>query len=241
MNKQHILVEIRRTAEANGGKPLGHREFSNATGIQEGDWSGRYWARWSDAVREAGYAPNSMSVAYTEDVLLGKLAQLARELGKFPVWAEVDLARRSDATFPTEKSYRRFGGKAKLTKKLKEYCEARPDLHDVAQLCGTVQLPDDMPLREDAVEDDQLEIGFVYLMKSGRYYKIGHTNAAGRREREITLQLPEKATTMHVIRTDDPPGIEKYWHQRFAEKRRNGEWFELTGADVRAFKRRKFM
>jgi len=48
----------------------------------------------------------------------------------------------------------------------------------------------------------------VYLIKSGRFYKIGRSNAAGRREREIALQLPEKADTVHVIRTDDPPGIE---------------------------------
>jgi hypothetical protein len=81
VNKQHILAEIRRTAEANGGKPLGHREFSKATGIREGDWSCRYCARWSDTVREAGYEPNAMSVAYTDDVLLGKLVQLASELG----------------------------------------------------------------------------------------------------------------------------------------------------------------
>jgi hypothetical protein len=35
--------------------------------------------------------------------------------------------------------------------------------------------------------------GSVYLVKSGPYYKIGSTNAVGRREYELAIQLPEKA------------------------------------------------
>ncbi len=84
-------------------------------------------------------------------------------------------------------------------------------------------------------------VGYVYMLKHGsrREYKIGRTNSPVRREGELGIQLPEKLEPIHYIKTDDPAGIESYWHSRFAANRKEGEWFELTAQDVRAFKRWK--
>ncbi len=71
-------------------------------------------------------------------------------------------------------------------------------------------------------------------------YKLGRTNAAGRRLRELAIQLPQKPDTVHVIETDDPEEIEQYWHRRFAEKRQGGEWFTLGPEDLKAFKKWRF-
>ena len=54
MDKQHIIDEIRRTAKDNGGAPLGTDRFQQETGIKSADWFGRFWARWGDALGEAG-------------------------------------------------------------------------------------------------------------------------------------------------------------------------------------------
>src|SRR5205823_1144139 len=82
-------------------------------------------------------------------------------------------------------------------------------------------------------------VGYVYLLKHGtrREYKIGRTNNPLRREGELGIQLPEKCQPVHYIKTDDPEGVEAYWHRRFAGKRKEGEWFALSTQDVRAFKR----
>lgn len=241
MKKQHILDEITRTAAANGGRPLGRLAFLKATGIKEIDWRGKYWARWNDAINEAGLAPNTLVAAYTDGHLLTQLAGLVRELGRYPTASEVQLKRRRDPAFPSQTVYERFGGKAEQARKLMEHCATTPGFEDVADLCRSVAKVQPQSDASDGAQDDDTKHGFVYLIKSGRHYKIGRSNAAGRREREIALQLPERADTVHVIRTDDPPGIEAYWHQRFAAQRLNGEWFVLTADDVRAFKRRKFM
>jgi len=64
MTKLFILQQIKRTAEANGGKPLGKVEFESRTGITRFDWFGVFWARWSDALREALSGQPSAQIEY---------------------------------------------------------------------------------------------------------------------------------------------------------------------------------
>jgi hypothetical protein len=239
MKKEHILQEIKRTAEANGGTPLGWRKFAQETGIRQADWEGKHWARWGEAVREAGYTPNQMTEGYEEGELFEKYIHLTRELKRLPTDKDLRLKAYNSSEFPDSSTFRKFGPKAELVRRVIEYSRARDGYEDIIVLCEGHTRHRDTLSSDPAPADD--EIGFVYLMKSGKFYKIGRSNAAGRREYELGIQLPEKLTTLHAIRTDDPPGIEAYWHGRFAAKRKNGEWFELGSADVTAFKKRKFM
>jgi hypothetical protein len=242
MTKQKILDEIKRTAEDNQGKPLGIDRFAEQTGIKSSDWEGKHWVRWGDAVREAGYEANEMGWKRKTDesFLLEKLTVLIRELGHYPVFNELKLKKRSDSEFPSVRVFHRIGSRYQILLKVISHCKSIGGFEDVVAICEPL-VSTKQPKEDDS--RDEFEIGFVYLLKSGKHYKIGRSNAAGRRERELQIQLPEAANHVHVIRTDDPVGIEAYWHNRFGAKRvrKKAEWFNLDSSDIKAFRRRTFM
>jgi len=238
VTKDRILAEIKRIARECGGIPPGKQKFETETGIGESSWSGRFWARWGDALREAGFSPNAWQVPHEKEFLIQSYVRLIRELGRFPVKRELSLKRKSDLTFPASTTFARLGSKSIAAKQIMDYCRTRAGYEDVIKICEPVAIDSK---KDDVKREDEAEIGFVYLLKSGRHYKIGRSNSAGRREYELAIQLPDKVVNVHTIRTDDPAGIEAYWHNRFAAKRRGGEWFNLDAADVNAFRRRKFM
>jgi hypothetical protein len=238
LNKDHVLQEIRRIAQANGGLPPGLNAFESETGIKKHQVVGVLWPRWSDAIREAGLKPNKLQVAYDRKFLLEIYVVLARELARLPTKGDLGVKHRVDPEFPSVNAWQRLADKRKLVELVQDYYKEQ-GYQDVLLMCQNYvprtrgQEPAPTPGGDAA--------GFVYLIKSGRFYKIGRTNATGRREYELALQLPEKASKIYEIRTDDPSGIEAYWHRRFDGRRKNAEWFELTAADIAAFKQRKFM
>jgi len=239
MDKAYIKAVVDGLAAENGGVPPGTRGLAHA-GVTKSDWL-PYWPRWNDALLEFGYSPNKLTKRYETTKLLDHLAQLALEIRRIPAKSDIRHKSHNDHEFPGYDAFVNLGAKADIVRKLAAYCEGKSGFEEVAQWCNGYTPPISHKSNGFETPTDELEFGFVYLMKSGRFYKIGHSNAAGRREYELAIQLPEKLTTVHVIPTDDPTGIEAYWHNRFKDKRKNGEWFDLTAADVAAFKRRKFM
>ncbi|MFH2049461.1 MAG: GIY-YIG nuclease family protein [bacterium] len=244
-SKSHIIAEIKRTTKNNNGSPLGISRFKQETGIQKYDWLGKYWARWGDALKEAGFEPNTLRGRRDENELLVNLVQLTRHFGHFPYSNEIKLWGRENPGFPSHNTFRRFGKKKDQLERLVEYTKQH-GYSDVEKICiGELSLISAKHNQNENDNDNVINseqiIGYVYLLRSEKFYKIGRTTSLERREYELKIQLPEKPTKIHHIKTDDPVGIEKYWHERFKDRRKNGEWFELTKDDVTAFKRRKFM
>jgi hypothetical protein len=230
--RETILDEIRKLAKANEGQPPGVRSFEQQTGFRESSWRGVYWARWGDALTEAGFAPNEWQAKSDTNLIFQKFIEATRHYGKLPTASELKMYRRSHSDFPNAKTIlTHFGSKEGLLSNLRAWVHDKPDLQDIARMFA--------PAIEDKTAS-VLKEGLVYLIKSGAHFKIGRSEELERRVKEIRVALPEAASLVHSIRTDDPAGIEAYWHRRFADRRANGEWFKLNAADVAAFKRRKY-
>lgn len=231
--REEIVEEIRRTAKENGGTPLGTARFQKETGISSYEW-GKYWVRFGDALLAAGFQPNQLAKAYPDEFMIGKVIGLARRIGKFPTFRDFLVAKQHDATMPDKRAFQRFGSKREIAQKVAAYCNSHSGYEDVLALCDPILAAPPPKEIEDSTAHDT---GEVYLFKSGRYYKIGKTIDTVRRGSELRIQLPERIILIHSIKTDDPYGVEAYWHKRFESKQKNGEWFDLSPRDIKAFKR----
>lgn len=237
MNKQEILSEIKRIAEENDGKAPGFQRFASVTGACKSDWYPNLWLRWGDAIAEAGCQPNNFIAAYGTDFLITKYIELIRELGHFPIEGELRIKSKTGKNFPSHTSFSQLGSKQERVQKIIKYCQGKCGFSDILLHCSPVSRL--MRKKPDSTNSASENIGYVYLVRHGnrKEYKIGRTNNLLRREGELRLELPDKVQPIHYIETDDPAGIENYWHSRFAGKRKEGEWFMLTADDVRSFKR----
>jgi hypothetical protein len=164
--------------------------------------------------------------------------------------------KRNNPEFPNDKVISSvFGTRESVVPVLAQYCSENHELHDLLPLLEqAVVVTGFRKSSGTAVENQAIEpkgsvasIGYVYLFKSDKRYKIGSSRAPYRRLSELITQAPLGGKPIHIIETDDPEGIEKYWHRRFEASRiiglnkASGEWFKLSLTDIAAFKRRRYM
>ncbi len=131
--RDEIIAEIRRLA-FEFGRPPGAWLFETETGMPAHRWRGLYWARWSDAVRDAGLEPNPPSLKTDTDVMLEQLAVATRAFGHFPGTAELALYRRTRRIAGHNTLRRHLGGRAALISRLRAWTAGRPEYADVAAL-----------------------------------------------------------------------------------------------------------
>jgi hypothetical protein len=119
------LISRRRFGVYSNAKTKGVARFFQETGIKETDWAGKFWVRWGDALREAGFEPNQFNASYDTTMLIEKFVSSMRELGKFPVRRELQLKKRTDKSFPSANVFERLGSKQELAGKILHYCKGR--------------------------------------------------------------------------------------------------------------------
>jgi hypothetical protein len=240
MNREQIILQIKRTAEANGNIPLGERLSFRETKLTRNALRRNGFANYGSAVQAAGYKRNQLHQAIGDDQLFTPLAALAREVSHFPTEGERAVARYKDPVFPGPSAFRRRAKSEPLRQALLNWCCGNELFADVRQLLELTQSktkPAQNPRRSKIVN------GYVYLMRygSGKDFKIGCTENISRRQSQIDKMSPDDVRLIHSIETDDPRGIEKYWLQRFSERRvKTKEVFRLTPDDISAFKRRQY-
>ena len=170
MTREEIIEEIKQIATDNNGVPPGKQKFHNETGISDSVWE-KYWARWGDALCEAGFTPNVWQVPHEEEFLIESYIRLIREIGRFPTVRELRLKRGSDPKFPSRGPFSRLGSKSSAASRIVEFCRARGGYEDVIKVCEPLATAS--AARTQTKGDAAPELGFVYLLKSGRHYKIG--------------------------------------------------------------------
>jgi hypothetical protein len=242
MNREQILAEIKRLADANAHTAIGERAFFAQTMLNRTVLRRAGFPNYGAAVEAAGYQRNELKQRYDDDTLFAPIARLARELGHCPTYGERAVERYKDSTFPGEASISRRTKVEPLVHGLVSWCRNQPEYHDVARLLDTAA---GVATRvNDGARNRNIVTGYVYLMRYGAHgkdFKLGHSENVQRRQAQIDMVSPHDVRVVHTIETDDPEGIEKYWQQRFSARRvKTKEVFRLTADDIAAFKRRKY-
>jgi hypothetical protein len=229
---EQIIVRLKEAVDRNGGQPPSSRSFLKEAGLNQRDLIRAGWPTYGALLKSQGFQPAVMKRGFTDDEVFRPLAELTVRLGHFPTQSEREVERHRNPAFPSSEAYLRRGRRAMLEHALRAWCEATHDFSELVpklkQAAGAAQIP------------GPIVKGYVYMLRdgnSGKRVKIGKESVEGARQAAAATWLGNPRA-IHRIATDDPDGIEEYWHERFkkAGKHVVRELFDLLPSDIAAFK-----
>lgn len=230
MTREQILDAYKAFAARTKGAPPGKRQFLKAyPELNDHVFRSGFWRSWKAFQLDAGIAPNAKVQRLPDRPILEGLARLTRKLGRVPTTDDIAFARKSDNTIPSEATVRkRAPTDAARAALLQEFCASSAEWADVLGLIK--------PALQVAAARPNTQHAVVYLMQHGKRFKVGKSVDLDERLRNAKTWITD-ARYLWYIETDDPFGVEKYWHGRFKAKSLGGEWFRLSNDDVAAFKK----
>ena len=179
--REHIISEIQRLAALSGGQPPGNQAFVSTTGIIESKWRGKYWARWGDALIEAGFQPNAWTGKLDSKTIIVGVIAACRHYGRFPTYSELDMLRNSGAAIPASNTIKNnIGRHPTLIAAVRAQIGNDAEYADVLAMLPNVTTARPAPSKGSKPVD-----GHVYLIKWGEFYKIGCSGDLEKRVKEF--------------------------------------------------------
>ena len=74
--------------------------------------------------------------------------------------------------------------------------------------------------------------GYIYILESQGYYKIGKTINIKSRISKYTTENPNEINIIHTFKADNYTKEEERLHKKFKKKNHRGEWFDLDEKDI---------
>lgn len=138
--REKILDEIKRLAKANGGTPPGQNVFAKETGYKPHEWE-KYWARWGDAVREAGLVAQEWSSKLNAMLFYPKLAEAVRYYKRLPTIRELQLFRKINPVIPSAMTLKNhFSSQAGMNNSIRQWAMATEEYADIVAMLPEIQL-----------------------------------------------------------------------------------------------------
>jgi hypothetical protein len=173
LSKESIVSAYNNLVRARGVL-VGAGVFEGEKGISRYYWAGGHWRSWSEFQKYAGHSPNLPTQKIADEIVLERFAELALEQERIPTGSDLVLKRKTDPLFPNPTCFRRWGNRDRLLRQVVDYGAGKEQFAHVLELLRS-GISSSLDRRLEAFNTN----GFVYLIRSGRYYKLGPHERGG--------------------------------------------------------------